>query len=221
MRKLKLYSACALLILSLCGFSVFGKKKDKEIPPRLLLLGIQGDNADIAGKIGEGVLSNITPKVEAFGPAGFELLISSITRKRAGLPLAASSDNSAPPSDLKPVIDFSSSTFYSQLSKSQYFRTKVNLETGLDYVVIGEAKEQKLSELEQGNLLTAETASIKMMDLKSGEFVVKDQFKQGLLEIVAPERIGIKLAGRINKYLATVRKEEKRESKQLQKKFEE
>lgn len=211
------WTVCGLVLLTAfsgCSIlKVITGRKEKPAVPRVLVLGINCENQEIAGKIMEGILANITSSVESFDPAGFDLLISSITRKRARLPHPPSGQPPVYENGLAPVIDFSSSTFYSKLEKSQYFRTKINLEVDLDYVVVGEAKERKLSELEEGNLVTAETASIKMLALHDGSFPVKTDFKQGFFEIVAPDRIGGKLAERINKYLKTVRKAAKREAK--------
>ncbi len=221
--KLAVFGLLGVLVFSGCSLikTMMGKGEKKSIP-RILVLGVKcAANQEIGDQIADGILANMTPKVESFSAFGYELLISSITRKKAGLP--PPSGTYIPPYDekTKPAIEFSSSTFYKDLTKSQYYRTKVILETGLDYVVTGEAKEQNLSELEVGNLVTAESAQIKLMELRTGEFVVEDTFKQGLFEIVAPDRIGIKLAGKINKYFSSVRKAEKKEAKELLKRFEE
>jgi hypothetical protein len=210
----------SLLIFSaaLSGCSVLRMitgRREKPALPRVLVLGVACGNQEIADKISEGILANITSKVESFDPAGFELLISSITHKKAGLPPPPYGQPPVYENGLVPAIDFSSSTFYGKLEKSQYYRTKVNLEVDLDYVVLGEAREKKLTELEEDNLVTAETASIKMLALRDGSFPVKAGFKQGFFEIVAPDRIGGKLADRINKYLKTVRKAAKREAQAL------
>ena len=199
-----------LLILTLFSGCALWKKiigrGEKPVLPRVLVLKIDCDNPEIGNKILVGILANLTPKVESFNSDQFELLISSITRKKAASQLSKT---------LVPVIDFSRETFYSQLEKSQYFRSKINLAVDLDYVVVGQAKEKALSELEEDNLLTAETASLKMLSLHDGSFPVKADFKQGFFEIVAPDRIGFKLAKPINKYLKTVRKTAKLETKAL------
>ena len=74
-------------------------------------------------------------------------------------------------------------------------------------------KEKKLSELEEGNLVTAESASLNLLDLKSGRMALTGAFKQGGFEIVAPERIGAKFADRVNRYFKELRKQRKRMSK--------
>jgi len=209
-----LFSACAV------ANKMMGKG-EKPALPRVLVLGLESDNSEIADKITLGLLTNLTTKVESFDPARYELLISCITYRRANLPPPPQGVGPTYTETFKPVVDFSSSTFYSQLEKSQYFRTKVYLETDLDYVVTGQAKEQERSELEQDIIVTAKTASVKMLSLHDGSFPVKTEFKQGFFEIVAPDRIGSKLADRINNYLKTVRKTEKREAKQLRQKLEE
>ncbi|OGR89128.1 MAG: hypothetical protein A3A86_05740 [Elusimicrobia bacterium RIFCSPLOWO2_01_FULL_60_11] len=193
--------AVSCVVLSGCSvLNMFGGKKEKPAVPRVLVMGVECGNAEIGDLIAKGLLSNVTPSVESFDSAGFEVLISCITLKRRAE---------------APVIDFSSSTFYGKLEKSQYFRTKINLEVDLDYVIVGEAKEKKLSDLEEGNLVTAQTAGIKMLSLHDGSFPVKADFKQGIFEIVAPDRIGAKLADKVNKYLKTVRKAAKKEAKAL------
>jgi len=217
---LTVFSGCSVLNLNTLKRLI--GRGEKPALPRVLVLGINCKNQEIANKILKGILTNITPKVESFDSAGFELLISSITHKKAGLPPPIPPLAGQLPryeKGLVPVIDFSSSTFYGQLEKSQYFRSKINLEVDLDYVVVGEAKEKELSELEEDNLVTAETASLKMISLHDGSFPVKTDFKQGFFEIVAPDRIGSKLAQPINKHLKTVRKTVKREAKILQKKY--
>jgi len=200
------------LVLSglLSGCAVVKKVKSRRrrlIPPRVLVLKVECDNPAVGSAIADGLLDNITKKVEAFNSEGYELIISSITRRK----------QKYSESEVPPVINFSSATFYAQLEKSQYFRTQVLLETDLDYVIVGKAKEKDLSDLEFGNLITAETASVRMMELKTGRFVVTQSFKQGYFEVVAPERIGKKFTPRINKFLSRIRKSAKREAKSWRK----
>ncbi len=184
------------------------KKAEPKTHPKILVMGFHCDNGKIGGDIVSGLVANLSSKMDGYDSGSFEVFIASMTRKKEREGAKG-----------KYTIKFSSSIFDQELTRSQYFRSKVNLEMGLDYVVTGEAKEQKLSDLEQGNLVTAESASMKLMELRTGQVLLTDDFKQGFFEIVAADRIGAKFAASINKYFGHVAKEEKREEKELLKSF--
>ncbi len=98
--------------------------------------------------------------------------------------------------------------FRKRAAREQFYKT-----TEIEYVAIGRAKEKKLSALEAGNLITLQTADIKIMDVKTGEIIVDDSFKQGIFEVVAAERVGKKLANKVIDKFKEIAKDDKRQRK--------
>jgi hypothetical protein len=198
----------------LCGCSVWktiAQRREKRFP-RMIVLPFACENGGIGSKITGSLVENVDRRIEAFDEEKFELLLSSISRNRS---LQANADPSKDPS-LEPIISFSSAAFFRDLVNNEMFRTKVNIETRLDYAVAGSAREKKLSELEAGNLVTAETAEMKLLELKTGKILLAETFKQGSFEITAPDRIGSKFAAKVNKKLKEIRKQNQKIEKELE-----
>ena len=83
----------------------------------------------------------------------------------------------------------------------------------MDYIAVGGAFEQKQNELEFGNLQTASTAQLLLLDLRNGKVILNETFTQGYFEIVAPERIGRKFAGAVKEKFSDIEDEYKRMEK--------
>lgn len=238
----KVFLCLVLCVLSGCS-AIRNLTREKKLPRMLVLpFACNCETPDLGDKMTLGFVEEIDKgMLQVFDAPEFELLLSSISRlnqeskmKRAAqdLPPADSQDskeetpsttpnasNSAQEEKVEPIFAFSTATFFRDVSLNEFFRTKVRLETGLAYIVKGSAKEQKLSALEVGNLQTAETAEVKMIELEKGTVLFSDNFKQGSFEVVAPDRIGSKFAAKINKKLKAMRKQEKKIQKELDRKM--
>lgn len=203
-----------------CGCSVWKKimTREKKVLPKMLVLPFACENDEIGKTIAKGFMENMDKNIAVLDQKEFENLLSSISLRNkilvggtteAKLPGNTTDFASLRNTEQRPklVISFSTSAFFKTLLIEESFRTKVRLETGLDYVVSGRAKEKILEELEAGNLKTAETAEMKLLELKSGEILSEEIFKQGLFEIVAPDRIGSKFAAKVKKKLKEIRKQ--------------
>lgn len=171
----------------------------------MLVLNIQCENLEISEKITKGLVENIEKKIEVLGEKEFALTFS--TR------LLAMADYF--PSGSFPLY----AKLGRDLFKKQEVRTKFYFEAGVDYLVKGEAKEKKWGKLQTEYIKTAETAELKFLDLKTGAVLLEEKFEQGLFEIVAPERIGAKFAGKINKRLSQLKKQQKKEERERRKRL--
>ncbi|OGR97348.1 MAG: hypothetical protein A2902_00475 [Elusimicrobia bacterium RIFCSPLOWO2_01_FULL_64_13] len=117
----------------------------------------------------------------------------------------------------EPPVEFNQDNFFGELLRKKAFRDAVRRQTGLDYVAAGTAREEKRDAMDGENLKTAETASVKVLELESGSIFLEENFKQGLFEIVAPDRIGKKFAVRLNKEIKDLGKYEKKKAKEEKK----
>lgn len=207
-RKFLLYALCSMLFAGFTGcgwFKKITKKKEKPALPKMLVLTIQCEDLEVSEKITKGLIENIEKKIEVVGEKDFAMTLG--TR-----PIA-----------MEDYFPSGSFPLFQKLSRDlfrkQEVRTKFYFEAGVDFLAKGEAKEKKWGELETGFVKTAETAELKFLDLKTGTVLLEERFEQGLFEIVAPERIGTKFAGKINKRLNQLRKQQKKEQKERRKRL--
>lgn len=181
------------------------KKKEKVALPIMLVLTVECSDLEIREKITKGLIENIEKKIEVLGEREFALTLGT------------------PPISMEDYFPSASLPLYQKLSRDlfrkQEVRTKFYFESGVEYLVKAEAKEKKWGELETGRIKTAETAELKLLEIKSGNVLLEENFKQGGFEIVAPERIGSKFASKVNKRLNQLRKERKKEEKERRKKL--
>ena len=145
--KVFLCLVLALHVLSGCSaLKSITRKKEKKLPRMLVLpFACNCENGEIGEKMTEGFIGKLDKGTQVFDAPEFELLLSSISRlnhqrkmSRAAdeLPPADSQKESLPPPDpeperVEPLISFSTSTFFRDVSLNEFFRTKVRLETGL------------------------------------------------------------------------------------------
>jgi TolB-like protein len=176
------FSGCALL-------QQMTASRPKPRVPVVLVLPFKCENSEVAGKITQGFVENLTgKKAEGMDLAKYELVLASNALLMKGT------------TDWVEIND-SSSTFFSRLSRDEDLRRAVVRQAGVDYVVGGSAMEQKWSEIDMANIATAESAEFIFFDLRAGKMECYGEFKQGIFEIVAPDRIGSKLASQVIKYL--------------------
>ncbi len=212
-------------LISGCGaFRVLKKMttpKPKPELPAMWVMPITCENGDISKKLTEGFIENIPKKIQVMDTRNYEMYLTSrITRFEMEKIRYAQEEGTA--ASTQPItlkiepIKLSSSSFrdiINTVSGKEEDRIKFYHESGLDYLVFGKAKEKELDELELGNLLTAETAELKCISLKTGEFWIDEQFKQGMFEVVAPDRIGKKFAQIFEKKLKKTDKAAKKAEK--------
>ena len=149
----------------------------------LFFLPFACENQKIADEISKGFEENLSQKVELLKLDNFGSYISSHSVQVPGYIEKGQVQ-------LENLIN--------DLFKKDDVRELFAEKTGIDYLVVGKAKEQKQTELELGNVVTAETAEVRMLELRTGEILLDEGFKQGLFEIVTPDRIGKKLALKVN-----------------------
>lgn len=232
---------CALFAASvLCGCAlsrwVKKKKKEKLERPRIVVLNFSCESSKVGDEITKGLVENVAGKVIVLDQEEFQVLLSSITRQKDAMREADAEmkkfrddvpedlaelilGKSAAGSVYEPIV-FSSATFFRDLVRDNEFRSKVLNDARVHYVVSGSARYKRLGTLETGNLETAETASMKVLDLNRGFIMMDENFKQGFFEIIAPGRIGKKFAFRVNRELKQMRKEDKRRKKERRKRAE-
>ncbi len=127
-------------------------------------------------------------------------------------PPLGSTESVVPMRSLPPIPRFKSLV---SVVDNQKFRQSLYEDYQIDYVVMGSAKKQDLSEMEFGNLETAATAYMTIVDLATGEILADEKFVQGYFEIVAPDRIGKKFAGVLNRKIKLIDKENKKAQKNM------
>lgn len=208
---LSLAAACAL-----CGCAALNSVqsflgKDSRFRPVLLVLPVTCENNKIGEDITLGLIGNIGGGAEVLDVKKFEVYLTS-RAMALGKPATALSLSSGPvpPAELPP----SAAELLEDVRKSEKARRRLREQSGIHYLVFGKAKEKNLSELEINNLVTAETAEMKLIDLGEDEVLSHEFFKQGFFEIVAPDRIGGKFASIINRKLKQINKDRKNARKE-------
>jgi hypothetical protein len=209
-------------LLTLPGCTALNKvlgRGPKPKLPAILVLPFTCDNKEIGAAITKGFKDEITTRLEILDPGSFRLYIATqnarVSQKLPGFtPLpgipqisssaAPSSDELAPPAPKGPSPD----ELLQGLPNDSQARRRLRKESGVAYLVAGQAKEQVQTELEAGNIKTAATASVRVWDLETNELLSEEAFKQGFFEIVVPERIGSKLAERVNRRFKEIRRED-------------
>jgi hypothetical protein len=192
----------------------------QPVRPKLLVLPFVCDSPEIGVAVAKGFKREVTSKIEALDPASFQLFLATRSAQSQMLPGFASlpgvpalssasvpsNSNGAPPA-------LSAAELLSDLPQSAQARRRLHKDGGIAYLVAGQAKQQIWSELEAANIKTAATASIRVWDLETDELLSEETFQQGGFEIVAPERIGAKLADRVNRRLNDIRREDELRSR--------
>ncbi len=237
--KLLMSAALAAVLFSGCGGmkSMLAKKVP---PPKPQIFVFPFDCAcqdvSLSSSVTTGFISGLPETVEPLDLKGFEMYLSTrhistaeVTGVAPAAPAApvdpASPDGSTPPAAppaadpfaAPPAESYSSlvaSLFTKRAARERFFKA-----TEIEYVVVGRGKERVLDALQAGNLITLQNADIKLLDVKTGEVIVDDSFKQGIFEIVAADRIGKKLADKVIDKFKEIAKDEKRQRK-LEKKRE-
>lgn len=212
---MKLDPRLALLIL-LAGSASFtgclGGAAKKQVPviPKMLVFPVDCDcpTQEIGTDITKGFVESMPKKMQVFNLQEFEKYLSSRTVTLDQILTAVKTDAGSTPGEIP-----SYSTLVRDLLTKSKARASFYQLTEIDYLVVGRAKEKVLTGLEEGNLRTAQTADIKMMDLKTGEILVDESFRQGRFEVVAPNRIGYKLANQVDSKLDQIKKEQKQKAK--------
>lgn len=210
--------------------------EEEERKPILLFLPITCDNAEVATKINEGFEDAIHSKTERMNLDEFDIYLSSfsidiplhlypVKKKSVGLTdklvaqdpilggqaqVEVKEEESVPDVDIRDFLT-------QRLRKDPAFQRAFYEKGGVRFFGLGQSKEMVLTELEFGNLQTAETASIEIWDLKQSELILNESFRQRGFEIVAPERIGKKLALEINKVFSEIYRKEERQAKEARK----
>lgn len=203
-----------------CAFPKFFTKRQEMKVQVLLALPFYCENYQVAEEITKNFKETLNKKTEVVDLKGFDSYLSShpIRMPEYFPDSVKKSSGAASFSSPKNITVSTSSAMGSSLFEKlindlfekEEVREKFYRESGIDYIVIGKAKEKELTELEYGNLVTAETAEMKLLELRTGEILLDESFKQGVFEIVAPDRIGKKMASKVNGKLNQIRKEEKR-----------
>ena len=232
---------CAAALAQFLGGCATIKKitaPEKKILPRMLVFPFKCTNNLVAVKINEGFMDQITRNVESFDMTGFASFLSShpvnmpgyiemeissgsavstgsSTFIMPGIPRAGTLTKPLTMSvgtmtQITPEIE----QFAKDLFKKDDVRSEFYRQSKIDYCVAGTANEQRLSELEAGNLITAENAEMRLLDLKTGDILLEANFKQGMFEIVAPERIGSQFASKVTRKLWIMKKDEKQKVKE-------
>lgn len=210
---LKALAAGAALVLlpgCLAVNQMLGRAPKPE-QPRMLILPFSCDDAELGATITQGFTKEITSKVDLLDPASFQLYLATHSARAQALPGFASLPgvpalSSGPAPSGQPQA-LSASDLLSGLPQSAEARRRLYKDGGVAYLAAGEAREQVWSELESGYIKTAATASVRVWDLETDELLSEEIFKQGSFEIVAPDRIGAKLADRVNRRLREVRQQ--------------
>lgn len=227
--KLLISAAVAAVLFSGCGGmkSMLAKKVP---PPKPQIFVFPFDCAcqdvSLSSRVTTGFISGLPQTVEPLDLKGFEMYLStrhiSMAEVTGAAPAAPSapSDPASPGGAAPPVADpfaapptesYSSlvaSLFTKRAARERFFKA-----TEIEYVVVGRGKERVLDALQAGNLITLQNADIKMLDVKTGEVIVDDSFKQGIFEVVAADRIGKKLADKVIDKFKEIAKDEKRQRK--------
>ena len=210
----KYFLIFSIFILSGCAvLKNFTSSTNSIERTQLLFLPFYCENAKVGLEISKGFTTKINKNFELIQMNKFKAYISSHPIDLpdyfpAGSSIFISVSTGAHSSD-SPFERLMNDLFYKEDVREKFF-----MQSGIDYLVIGKAKEQDLSDLQFGNLVTAETAEMKLLELKTGELLVEDTFKQGLFEIVAPDRIGSKFAVKVNDKLNQLKKEVRTAEKQ-------
>lgn len=209
MVKSILYSVIISQILCGCfATKIIVKLLEKKVPPKIVVLPILCENSETGEKITKGLVENIDKKVEALDQKNFKLFLASYSiHIEEYLPAEISTSPFEVPVGTLTQISPTLKYFSKELFEKAEIRGRFYLESGINYLVVGQAKEQKWGPLEIENIKTAEKAEFKLLELKSGRILLEENFKQGSFEIVAPERIGSKFASKINKKLKQIRKQ--------------
>ncbi len=196
------------LLLSGCfAWKALTRKREKETPPKMLVFPFISNDQEIGNKITQSLIESVDSKVEVLDLQKFKLLLSS-TSLSMDIYLPANIPASA----------LTQENFFKEVINKTESRNEFYKDTGIDYVVMGKAKKMTLTELEIGNLETAESAQMQFVEVKNGGILLDEKFKQGLFEVVAPDRIGAAFASKVNKKIKAIRKELKRKLKAERKK---
>ncbi|OGR78240.1 MAG: hypothetical protein A3I11_01635 [Elusimicrobia bacterium RIFCSPLOWO2_02_FULL_39_32] len=199
-----IYMVVLVLFLTFSGcFSRKGIKKVKveKIVPRMIVLPFDCAELTVEEKMTKGFIENIHEKVIVLDSEKLQFYLTTRSVHMDEIDLSSSSITKS----------------FNRVLRNEAVLKRFFEQSQIQYLVMGKAKEKLLGELEIGNLITAETAQMKLIGFQRGEVLLEESFKQGLLEVVAPERIGSKFAAKVNKKLKKIWKEERRKEKQLKK----
>ncbi len=233
MRNIKLGGLALFAVFLGAMFSGCGgvksmlKKKEALQKPQMFVFPFDCDCVEVtlSSSVTTGFMKGLPESVEPLDLQGFESYLTTAGVTMADVtgeapPTAPSApaeslDPSAPPpmAEPAPPVSINYSVLVANLFTKRAARERFHKTTGIEYLVIGRAKERKLSSLEAGNLITVQTADIKVMDAKTGEIIVDDSFKQGGFEIVAADRVGKKLAAKVIDKFKEIAKDAKRQRK--------
>lgn len=223
-----LFTGCAM-------WKKMTKKKPKPILPKMLVAPFLCDNGEIGDMITKRFVENINKNIMVMDYQQYQVYLTSraaikelesksqITESVSTASAVMESKSTPVPKMLESETTGQIFSFMDRLSqdlfKSEDARTKFYQENEIDYFVIGKAKEKVLTELELGNIKTAETAEMKLLEIKTGQTLVDESFQQGYFEIVAPDRIGKKFAKRVNDKFKQMKKEVKIKKKKEKKRL--
>lgn len=203
-KPIVIFSVVFILFLTSSGcFSRKGLKKIKveKIVPRMIVLPFDCRELTVEEKMTQGFIENLNKKVEVLDYEKFKFYLTTRSVQIA-------------------EIDFSTHSLvksFNRILRDETLLKSFFDQTQIQYLMMGKAKEKLLSDLEISNLITAQTAQMKLIGLETGVVLLEESFKQGLFEVVAPERIGSKFADKANKKLKKIWKAERRKEKELKK----
>lgn len=220
--------ALSVLALTFCGCDTMHmamKKianpdyKEEKVLPKILVFPFEIENAGLTEKITKGFVGELNKDLEILDSQKFQASLTTHPVRMSPYfppPVSTATPNVESPVFV-PKIPISTISILSppmqqlavDLFKKEDVRAKFYQESKIDYFVTGRGKEQERGDLEAAIVNTAETVQMKLLDLKSGELLLEENFKQGSFEIVAPDRIGSKLASKVNQRLRELWKEEK------------
>ncbi len=224
----------AILVASqvLCGCfgsrrAAVNKYQPRKVIPRILVLPFACPNSEISKKMTEGFVDDINKKIPVITEDKFEIHVTSMARMAALRKLSLDGgrerdrdrDREREPEPEKPdfLVAFSSNSFFREVARKEAWRNKLYLDYDVYYVVLGAAREKKLSSLEMGNLVTADSADIRILDVKTGQIFLEDYFRQGDFQVLAPDHIGSKFADKFNKKYKQVLKDAAKKEKEFKK----
>ncbi len=208
----------AALFAGCGGLKSLMKKGEVPEKSKMLIFPFDCDcqTVEISSAVTYGFISGMPKTILVMDLQGFETYLATrsirleeIALSNNAAPRVENSSSSAATIDALPPAPFNYSIMIRDLFTKQAARKQFYKVTGIQYIAVGRAKEKILGPLEEGNLKTAQTADVKLMDAETGEILVDDSFKQGLFEIVAPSRVGIKLANKVMNKMKDIAKEQK------------